>query len=174
MKIKILQKAWKVNAEKFNEPWYHGDITYYGTRGEARRQAIPDNDAGALRSGEYISFITIPIIRDRENDLILFDDEKMKRYQIEGKIRDSRIKQLPKDKFYYVQDKRSYVGNAVLWWALDGNGYVTDLAKAHKYTYDEIVKFNPRPTDVIWESTHVEKAIKSYVDAQYLDGKNSI
>jgi hypothetical protein len=35
---------------------------------------------------------------------------------------------------YYLQDTRSYVGNCPVWWCKDGNGYTTDLRKAHHYT----------------------------------------
>lgn len=31
---------------------------------------------------------------------------------------------------YYLQDKRQYVGNDMLWWAKDGAGYTTDVSKA--------------------------------------------
>lgn len=174
MKYEIVEKAWKVNAEKFEEPWFHGDIIYHGTKGAAKYSAISDNDAGKLKNGKDIDFLNIPIVRAKDYDKILFHGEIIKRYEIKKKIREQKIKELAKDKMYYVQDSRNYVGNAVLWWGLNGNGYVTDLSKAQKYTFEQIQKFNPRETDIIWEAEHVEKAIGQYVDMQGLCRSNSL
>lgn len=174
MKIKIINKAWRVNAEKFYEHWHHDTGIYYGTRGQAKRQALPDNDAGELiKTGTYPDFLTMPVIRAKDYDIILYKGEKIKRYQIREVERKIKIKNLPKDKCFYVQDARNYVGNAVLWWGINGRGYVTDLSKAHKYTWQEIQDFNPRDLDIIWESEHVEKAIRQYVDMQGLNRDNS-
>jgi len=35
-----------------------------------------------------------------------------------------------KEKLYYIQNV--YVGNAILWWAIDSKGYTTDIGKAGK------------------------------------------
>lgn len=48
---------------------------------------------------------------------------------------------------YYLQDRRQIVGNCVLWWAKDRNGYTTELDKAHVFTAAEISKFR-RDTDI--------------------------
>ena len=174
MKYEIVEKAWCVDADKFTEPWYHNQQIYYGTKGQAKSSAVCDNDAGELLNGKEINFLNIPVIRCKEHDKIKYNGEIIKRYQIADKVREVKIKELPKDKYYYVQDNRNYVGNAVLWWGINGNGYVTDLQKAHKYTWDEIQKFSPRDTDIIWESEHVEKAIRQYVDMQGLDRNKSL
>lgn len=174
MKIQIIEKAWRVNKDKFEEPWYHGDQIYYGTRGKAKSSSISDNDAGKLLNGKEINFINIPIIRAKEYDKVLFNNEVIKRYQIKQKLREQKIKELPKDKLFYVQDSRQYVGNAVVWWELNGNGYTTDISKAQIYTYEQIQKFQLRETDIIWESTHVENAIRIYVDMQGLNRDKSI
>lgn len=170
MKHVILRKAWVLDNSNLEEAWFHDcGIVYYGTRGQAKNLAITDNNAGKLLNGDDITFLTIKVKRSPENDEILYNYSKIKRYRIKELNRKEIIKKLPKDKFFYVQDSRSYVGNAVLWWAKDGSGYVTDISKAHKYTWEEIQTFNPRETDIIWESELAEKAIRSYVDSQYLD-----
>ena len=38
------------------------------------------------------------------------------------------------EKKYYLQDTRAIVGNDMLWWAIDGKGYTTDLNKANVFT----------------------------------------
>ena len=167
---KILQMAWILDNSNLHEPWFHNDdIVYYGTRGQAKLQAIPDNDAGKLANGGEITFLTIKVKRYRQGDVIDFHGKSIKRWELKGIQRQHKISLLRKNKFYYVQDNRSNVGNAVLWWGLNGNGYVTDLSKAHKYSYDEILHFYPRESDIIWESEHVESAIRQYVDMQGLN-----
>lgn len=74
------------------------------------------------------------------------------------------------EKLYYIQN--GYVGNAILWWGIDSKGYTTDLDKAGRYTYDEMVARTKRRRDIGWECEHVDNnldAKKIVVDAQYLD-----
>ena len=105
----------------------------------------------------------------------MFEGNKVKRGSIkrilENRERVNRLTSLPDDEYFYVQDARSYVGNAVLWWGLNSSGYVTDPKKAHKYTKEEIVKkfSDGRDTDIIWPASHVESAIKEFVDIQGLN-----
>ena len=175
LKYHIVEKAWCLDNSNLNEPWFHNDdIVYYGTRGQAKRNALPDNDDGKLLNGEDISFLTIKVKRSVQDDKILVNGNIIKRSELKNIERLEKFKQLPKDKLYYVQNRRNYVGNAVLWWAKNGLGYVTDLSKAHKYTWDEIQLFNPRESDIIWESSHVENAIRQYVDSQYLSREFSL
>jgi len=71
---------------------------------------------------------------------------------------------------YYIQN--GYVGNAILWWAIDGKGYTTEISKAGKFTKDEAKKIIQRPQDVAWLCKHVDrndKAKKTIVDSQYLN-----
>jgi hypothetical protein len=174
MEYEIVEKAWVVNKNKFSEPWNHGDEIYYGTKGSVKEMAIIDNYEGELLSGDDLTFLTIPIIRSKNNDKILFNGTVLKRWEVLSKERKLKINNLDKEKTYYIQDARSYVGNAVLWWGLNGCGYVTDLSKAHKYTWEELRDFEPRDTDIIWESEHVEKAVRKYLDMQGLNRLNSI
>ena len=70
---------------------------------------------------------------------------------------------------FYLQDSRSYVGNDVLWWAKDGNGYTTDLRKAHVYTQDEAQRqHNSRPSDIPWPKEYIDAKTRPAVDMQYI------
>ena len=83
-----------------------------------------------------------------------------------------------KDKLYFVQDKRSFVGNDVLWWAKDGMGYTTDLSKAEIYTEEEVNKQflgdDRRGTDVVWPYEYIIGLTRLAVDHQYLDYKKIV
>ena len=59
---------------------------------------------------------------------------------------------------YYVQDSRS--GNAVLWWAINGAGYVTEGKLIN--TKSEIISDfgEGRETDIVWPAGHVESAVR--------------
>lgn len=61
-------------------------------------------------------------------------------------------KATPVPQFYYIQDSRSYVGNNVLWWREDGDGYTTNLDEAMKVTGDWV----GRPSDILWPVNEVD------------------
>lgn len=54
---------------------------------------------------------------------------------------------------YYVQDNRQIVGNCVLWWGVNGSGYVCELEKAGVYKGSEVVGM--RDSDVVWPAALV-------------------
>ncbi len=79
-----------------------------------------------------------------------------------------------KGKLYYIQN--GYVGNAILWWGVDGGGYTTNFLEAGKYTYAEAKDIIKRPQDRAWLCSYVdknEKAKKLIIDGQYLDRHKS-
>lgn len=142
-----------LNTTNLDEPWYYENYNvYYGTKGQAKQLALVDVGLDAKTiSGEEVTFLNIKVKRSKEQDIVEFEGEYIQRYKIKTKKRKKSIEELPIDKFCYVQNSRNYVGDSVLWWAKNGCGYTTDLSKAHKYSGEEIRKFNPRNTDVIWE-----------------------
>mgnify|MGYP003642822016 CR=1 FL=1 len=74
------------------------------------------------------------------------------------------------EKQFYLQDKRQYVGNDILWWAKDGKGYTTDLRRAHVFTKEEAIKHNQdRETDVPWPKQYIDQKTRPAVDMQHVD-----
>lgn len=74
------------------------------------------------------------------------------------------------EKYYYIQN--GFVGNAVLWWGKDHQGYTTDFYQAGRYTESEAKKIIERPQDKAYPCEYVDgnfKAQKLIVDGQYLD-----
>lgn len=173
MKLEIIKKAWCINPSNLTEPWFcDTDTIYYGTRGQAKSKALVDNDAAILDDGSkftnWVDYLTIKVSRVKECDIVNYHGRHIKRYDIKRIEREIAIENLPEDKSYYVQDRRTFLGNSVVWWALNGNGYTSDITKAHKYNGKEIKK-SWRDTDIIWFSEHVEQHIKQHVDSQYLE-----
>ena len=170
-KYEIIKKAWTINAEniKLEYPVFKRDNVWYGTRGQAKTQACIDFDGFTDDEGRELTILNIKVSRWKHADIINYNGNHIKRNQIAHYERQEKIKSLDDDKKYFLQDSRNYVGNSVLWWALGSEGYTTDIAKAEKYTAKEIKEKSLRETDVVWDSEHVEKNIKSYVDMQCLN-----
>jgi hypothetical protein len=73
---------------------------------------------------------------------------------------------------FYIQDTRTYLGNAVMWWGIDGSGYTCDITQAGKYTREKAEGICQRPSDKAWSCDYIDgnsKAHKTIIDVQYLD-----
>ena len=79
------------------------------------------------------------------------------------------------EKLYYIQN--GYIGNAILWWAIDSKGYTTEISKAGKFTHEQAKSIINRPEDKAWECNHVDKCLKAHktiIDSQYLNPKKCL
>lgn len=73
------------------------------------------------------------------------------------------------DQLFYLQDSRTYVGNDVMWWALNGNGYTTDLRKAQVFSKEDAVKqHQSRESDIPWPKDYIDARTRPAVDMQYI------
>lgn len=71
---------------------------------------------------------------------------------------------------FYLRDTRTNVGSTCMFWALNGNGYTSNLDKSHVYTLEEAQShFNDRYTDVPLSKALVDELVTVRVDHQYLD-----
>jgi hypothetical protein len=71
------------------------------------------------------------------------------------------------DADYYVQDRRQFVGNCVLWWCANSAGYACALDEAGVYKGSDVRDM--RDTDVPWPIDVVLRNTRQYVDHQKLD-----
>lgn len=70
---------------------------------------------------------------------------------------------------FYMQDSRSYVGNDILFHAIDGRGYVTDLRKAQTFTKEKAMHMHAmRSTDIPWPKAYIDTRVRPAVDFQYV------
>jgi len=70
---------------------------------------------------------------------------------------------------FYIQDTRQFVGNCPVWWGQDGNGYVTRLDEAGRYTYEKAVRQNrARETDVPWPCDEIDALGRITIDHQHM------
>jgi hypothetical protein len=71
---------------------------------------------------------------------------------------------------FYLRDTRSNTGSSCIFWAENGNGYTTNLDKAHVYTLEEAQRYiDSRHTDVPLSKALVDELATVRVDHQYLD-----
>ncbi|WP_283148972.1 hypothetical protein [Silvimonas soli] len=70
---------------------------------------------------------------------------------------------------FYLQDSRTYIGNDMVFWAIENKGYTTDLNKAQKYTKEAaMAQNNLRDTDIPWPCPYIEARTRPAVDMQYV------
>lgn len=74
------------------------------------------------------------------------------------------------DDLYLIQDSRSYVGNSILWWRPDGQGYTIDFDDAGRYTKERAFsQHRSRKTDVPWKLSEIAPLVGPRpIDAQRL------
>ena len=68
--------------------------------------------------------------------------------------------------FFYVQDTRGYVGNSMLWWAVEHKGYVCDIRKAHFWLKSEVKAVIHRDTDIPWPARYIDDRVSHHIDMQ--------
>lgn len=69
---------------------------------------------------------------------------------------------------YYIQDKRGYVGNCILFWRPKGGGYTTHLDDAGIYALAEARSWTERDSDAIIPAELIEQSASLQVDVQRL------
>lgn len=70
---------------------------------------------------------------------------------------------------FYIQDTRSFVGNCPMWWGPDGNGYVTRLDEAGRYTLEDALgQHRVSKTDVPWPCAEIDALGRLTVDHQHM------
>ena len=65
---------------------------------------------------------------------------------------------------FYIQDSRTYCGNNVMWWRVNGEGYTTNLAEAAKVEATWV----GRSTDILWPCRDIDAGATRQFDAQLL------
>jgi hypothetical protein len=75
---------------------------------------------------------------------------------------------------FFMQDNRQMVGDCIMWWGEGGNGYVTDIGRAKRFTLKEAVSQNrDRHTDIPWPLDLVTSRSIHTVDMQQFRQSNA-
>lgn len=69
---------------------------------------------------------------------------------------------------YVLQDRRSYLGNALVFWR-DGGGYTANIEDAEVFTKEQAIRQNQtRETDIPWPKSYFTGKTTAIVDAQHV------
>jgi len=81
---------------------------------------------------------------------------------------------------FYLQDKRSVVGNSMSWWAIEGRGYTCDIRCAQVWTKEELEKDGYWTMDgykhakyQVWPKDVIDRLVQWHVDVQDVTYKNN-
>jgi len=78
------------------------------------------------------------------------------------------------DCLYYVQDTRQIVGNDLMWWAIDGKGYTSDLSKAEVWTKEDAFRRCEMSTHFKpWPKDYIDQRTRPAVDCQYVNHEDT-
>lgn len=83
------------------------------------------------------------------------------------------------DKKYYIQNKEAgFLGNSIIFWALNSSGYTANIENAHKYSYEEAKKIcngNPEKNKA-WLVDDIDYNIGTHLttDCQYLNNDSIV
>lgn len=167
---KIIKKAWRVKHMSFNYGQY--EIFYAVNANQAKSKLEKMNDEYKY-SENYAT-------RTFEDDYIELDGFQGKKYSvlraIEQNNRIQKIKELPDDDTLYVI-KNGYVGNALLCWGHNGNGYTCIWENIGQYSKTDLVRMfdkGIREQDVIYPVADILSGLKTIVESQYIKHENRI
>lgn len=170
MKHKIIKKAWRVTHFNIDYPGY--EIIHAHTREEARFQLQKINT-------DY-KYSENSAKREPDHDIIEIDGLKgEKRYvlpKFKERNRYQKIKDLPDYGERYVI-KNGYVGNALLCWGHDRNGYTCIWENIGQYTKTDLLEIfekGIREQDVIIPVADILPGLKTIVESQYITYSNKI
>ncbi len=83
------------------------------------------------------------------------------------------------EKQYYIQNADAgYLGNSIIFWALDRKGYTANLNKAHKFSFEEakhICEHNPNKNKA-WPVEYINEneGTQMVTDSQCLATENIV
>ena len=87
----------------------------------------------------------------------------------------SKWENLEEGCWYYLQNKsQGYVGNSLLWWALNGRGYTCDIRCAEVWTKQSLMKRNPTESKYkAYRKDVIDRLVQHHIDMQDLEHKDN-
>lgn len=183
----IIKKAYKVWHEGMlsdnpHEGYTIDDLPVVYADSPSKAKSIAKEPFDWTLEDEEPKYTDLKVRRASGKDILEFEGTERERWIIEMiknqreriEKRKKAVERFSDDTLFYIQN--GYVGNSVLWWGKNSNGYTTNINKAGLYTKEEVLKkfVNSREEDVIWESSHVDNNIVKQVDGQYLNREYSV
>lgn len=151
--MKTIKKAYKINFDKIEDGFLaSGHWCYAENRNEAKKKLLNEiiYDEWKLKyCDEPINYLTIPVLRCKELDLVEFEGKEIKRCRIEDIIRE-RERHVELDKILNNPDvKFCYIVKAGVYYKPNNCGYTQDQQKAGVYEKEDAVK-SAKSCDELW------------------------
>jgi hypothetical protein len=79
------------------------------------------------------------------------------------------------DEYYLQHEAGGYIGNDMLFWALNCQGYTTNISNAQVFTKEEAIKLHEaRHTDIPWPKWYIDARVIQVVDMQYVNVEKAL
>ncbi len=142
--FKIIKKAYKVNFDKIEDGFLASDQWCYAdSRNEARKRLLDKiifDDWKLKYHDESVNYLTIPVVRCKDLDLVEFEGKRIKRCRIGDIIRErKRCAEL--DKILNNENiKFCYIVKAGVFYGPNHCGYTQYRQKAGIYEKEDAIK----------------------------------
>lgn len=152
--VELIKKAWKVNLDRVDNGWEYGEhIIYADTKGQAKTMFYLDE---YTVNGQYCNFLTIPIIRAKYADKVLYKGETYIRSILEKKLAtQSRHAEL--DKLIKGDAKLYYILKHGVYYRPDCSGYTNFKSQAGVYEVKDAVTQAKSCEDLILIPVDIEE-----------------
>lgn len=155
--MQIIEKAWKVNLNLVEEPYWYDHLVYHAeTKGKAKIKALIDLDSGNHINGEQIDFLNMPLVRSKEDDRVKYNGIIMYRYDVERHRRsEERRKEL--DSLLELDTEYYYIGKRGLFYKPDCCGYTDFQWRAGVYKKEFAVSHAKACEEIILTPVNIDE-----------------
>jgi hypothetical protein len=150
MKLEIKEKAYQVDFSQIEEGYLYGEaICHAESLGKAKTKLLPEVE-GCRTNLFYddVTFLNIPVIRAKQYDRIIYNEEIITRHELEYKIRvkesDIELNKILKDKTI----THCYKKKRGMYYSWENCGYVSYKQNAGVYNKEEAVNYCKGQLDV--------------------------
>src|SRR3990167_3077685 len=135
------QKAWQVDFRQIENGWEYSErVVYADTRNQAKTLLLKEAWDMILKdTGDDVTYLTIPVVRAKEYDKILFEDNYYTRGKIE-QIKYDRSRILELDAILNNANiTHCYIKKGGYYYQPNSSGYTDYVLKAGVYTKEDAV-----------------------------------
>lgn len=141
--MKISKKAYVLNLEKIKDGWLVSEVKCYAeNKNEARSNILGEIrwDDLKLKNGDEITYLNVPILRKKEDDLYEFEDKDIPQWRI-NQILDERKRHEEYDVFLNDNSvKWCYIRKGGMYYRPNSSGYTEYQIYAGVYTKEEAIE----------------------------------
>ena len=143
MKLKIKEKAYQIDFNRIEEGYLYGEaICHAESLGKAKAKLLSEvEEATTCLFGDEVTFLNIPVIRAKQYDKVLYNNEIITRDQYTYK---KRVRDNDKELDKILKDDNithCYKMKRVMYYSWDNCGYVSYKQNAGVYEKEKTVNY---------------------------------